>query len=154
MQRHQKHEKVFSHLMVYCWTFLESAPLSLQSYPRHNTKHVSSYKPLFLREVIDLTPNSPFTFSKPTLSCASHNSNLPFPSPISLSHTINSLKITANSLTLWQELAKFSGQDLASSITDSSFKSYNHREIINTCWLYFVVSWWWMLCDLSMDFFL
>ena len=39
----------------------------------------------------------------------------------------------AHALTMWQELAKFSGQVLVSNITDRSFMSYNHKEILNIC---------------------
>lgn len=108
-------------------------PLSLQSYQRHSIKHVSSSAALVLREVIYLTPYSPFSFINrhlavpPTmLTCHPHFS-------IPLSRTINSLKIIANPLTMWQELAKFSGQVLVSNITDRSFMSYNHKEILNIC---------------------
>lgn len=108
-------------------------PLPLQSDQRHSVKRVSSYAALVLRGVIYLTPYSPFSLINrhlavpPTmLTCHPHFS-------MPLSHTINSLKIVANPLTMWQELAKFSGQVLVSNITDRSFMSYNHKEIINVC---------------------
>ena len=126
---------------VFIWWFIVGrfwnqwvlCALSLQSYQRHSIKHVSSYAALILREGIYLTPYSPFTVVNrhlavpPTMqTCHPHFS-------VPLSHTINSWKIIANSLTMWQEPAKFSGQDLVSNITDGSFISYNHKEIINIC---------------------
>lgn len=136
MQRHPKHEKICFHLMVYWWTFLESlSTLCLVPSELSEAQHKACQQ---LR-----SSDSQGRRLSPTLSTLyCRNRHLAAPPTtlachpqfsIPLSHTINSQKIIANSLKMWQELAKFSGQDLVSNITDGSFISYNRKEIINIC---------------------
>lgn len=82
MQRPPKHEKICFHLMVYCWTFLESmSTLCLVPSELSEAQHKACQQLRSSDSQGRHLSHTLFTLycRKPTLSCPSHNANLPSP---------------------------------------------------------------------------
>lgn len=163
MQRYQKHGMIFFFIwwFIVQWFWIISPFLAISSVLSMALHKARQQLHSSVSQGNDLFFHASFTlyFSKCTvLAAIPHTISTCHPysfMPFSLTTPTKKRKKTSvDSLTIWQELAKFSGNNSVSNITDSSFTSYKHEELINIRLLYFVFSWCRMPCDLSKGFFL